>query len=186
MSNKHIAGLISLYLVAAIGFVPVSTAPTTYTNPVFWEDLADVDVFRVNDTYYYSASTMAFSPGAPILRSSDLINWEFVGHSVPTLSFNDPAAYNLEDGRQAYVKGVYASSLRYRASTDSWYWIGCVDYAGTYIYSASDPTAEWDWSQLSTHATTTVVSFLTTMTIFLLLMETQTLALRSCTTTSQK
>jgi beta-xylosidase len=53
----------------------------TYKNPVLWNDLADLDVFRVDDTYYYSASTMAFSPGAPILKSGDLVNWEFVSPS---------------------------------------------------------------------------------------------------------
>ncbi|MFC6078406.1 RICIN domain-containing protein, partial [Microbispora bryophytorum] len=42
---------------------------SSYSNPVLWEDLADIDVFRVDDTYYYSASTMHYSPGAPILRS---------------------------------------------------------------------------------------------------------------------
>ena len=58
---------------------------STFSNPVFWEDLADADVFRVGDTFYYSASTMHYSPGAPILRSYDLVHWEFVGHAVPSL-----------------------------------------------------------------------------------------------------
>lgn len=78
--------------------------PPTYTNPVLWEDLADIDIFRVNDTYYYSASNMAFSPGAPILSSKDLVNWEYIGHSVPRLDFGMPDAYSLDDGKQAYVQ----------------------------------------------------------------------------------
>jgi beta-xylosidase len=105
----------------------------TYTNPVLWNDLADLDVFRVNDTYWYSASTMAYSPGAPILRSGDLVNWEYVGHSVPRLDFGDPEAYSLEDGKQAYVRGIWASSMRYRPSDGIWYWIGCVDFKNTYV-----------------------------------------------------
>ncbi|WP_182910003.1 RICIN domain-containing protein, partial [Microbispora sp. H13382] len=28
---------------------------STYSNPVLWQDLADIDIFRVDDTYYYSA-----------------------------------------------------------------------------------------------------------------------------------
>ena len=51
-----------------------------FNNPVFFEDLADLDIRRVDNTYYYSASTMHYSPGAPILRSYDLVNWEFIGH----------------------------------------------------------------------------------------------------------
>ncbi|WP_169945447.1 RICIN domain-containing protein, partial [Microbispora sp. H11081] len=35
---------------------------STYTNPVLWDDLADIDIFRAGDTYYYSASTMHYSP----------------------------------------------------------------------------------------------------------------------------
>ena len=41
----------------------------TFTNPVVWQDFADGDIIRVGDAYYYSASTMHYSPGAPILRS---------------------------------------------------------------------------------------------------------------------
>lgn len=33
--------------------------------------------------------------------------------------------------------------MRYRKSDDTWYWIGCVDFNRTYIYTAWDPTAEW-------------------------------------------
>lgn len=120
-----------------------AAAQKTYTNPVLWNDLADIDVFRVNDTYYYSASTMAFSPGAPILTSKDLVNWQFIGHSVPRLDFGNATAYNLEEGEQAYVRGIWASSMRYRPSDGLWYWIGCVDFEDTYIYTASEPTGEW-------------------------------------------
>ena len=115
----------------------------TYTNPVLWLDLPDIDVFRVNDTYYYSASTFAMSPGAPLLQSKDLVNWEFVGHSVPYLDFGNSAAYSLEDGKQAYVDGIWASSVRYRESTGLFYWIGCINSSSTYIYTASDPAEEW-------------------------------------------
>ena len=51
----------------------------TFTNPVVWQDFADGDIIRVGDAYYYSASTMHYSPGAPILRSYDLVNWEYAG-----------------------------------------------------------------------------------------------------------
>ncbi|KAK0906624.1 hypothetical protein LTR57_017715 [Friedmanniomyces endolithicus] len=133
----------------AVGTAMISaqgnTANTTamYSNPILWEDLADLDVFRVNDTYYYSADSFAFSPGAPILKSYDLVNWEFIGHSIPTLNFSDPTAYSLEDGQQAYVRGVWASSMRYRPRNGKFYWIGCVDFNQSYVYSASDPTGEW-------------------------------------------
>ena len=114
--------------------------PTTYTNPVLWEDLADIDILRVDDTYYYSASTMHYSPGAPILRSYDLVNWEYAGHSVPVLDFS--SAYDLSGGR-AYVKGIWASFLNYRKSNRTFYWGGCIEFNRTYIYTATSVTGPW-------------------------------------------
>ncbi|EJD41599.1 Arabinanase/levansucrase/invertase [Auricularia subglabra TFB-10046 SS5] len=111
------------------------------TNPVLWEDLADLDIFRVGNTFYYSASTMAFSPGAPVLRSYDLQNWEFVGHSVPVLDFGP--TYNL-DGGQAYVKGIWASFCNFRPSNRLFYWGGCIrSDLKTHIYTASNVSAQW-------------------------------------------
>ncbi|KAH8807885.1 family 43 glycosyl hydrolase [Xylogone sp. PMI_703] len=120
-----------------------SRAPI-FSNPVLWEDLADLDVFRVDSAYYYSASTMHYSPGAPVLRSYDLINWEYIGHSLPTLGFPGLSTnYNLTNNQRAYVKGVYASSLRYRLSNGLWYWIGCIEYTHTYVYTAPSPSGPW-------------------------------------------
>ena len=116
----------------------------TFNNPVFWEDLADIDVFRVDDVYYYSASSMHYSPGAPVLQSYDLVNWEYVGHSVPTLDFLDNPAYNLTDGR-AYVEGIWASFLRHRRSNGLFYWGGCIQFTDTYIYTS--PSAVGPWTQ---------------------------------------
>ena len=117
-----------------------------YTNPVFWTDLADIDIMRVDDTFYYSASTMHYSPGAPILRSYDLVNWEFAGHSVPELDFPPQNNYNL-DGGHAYVKGIWASFLNYRPSDSLFYWGGCISGGGsTYIYTSPAPEGPWEQS----------------------------------------
>ncbi|KAJ7106983.1 putative xylosidase/glycosyl hydrolase [Mycena epipterygia] len=145
MRLLHLLSFISVAVSSAAASA-VSPRAATYTNPVFWEDLADLDIRRVNNTYYYSASTMHYSPGAPILRSYDLVNWEFIGHSVPALEFGDDGDYNLTTGR-AYVRGIWASTLNYRASNNLWYWMGCVDFAKTYIYTA--PSVTGPWTQVS-------------------------------------
>ncbi|KAF9869777.1 xylosidase glycosyl [Colletotrichum karsti] len=116
-------------------------AQSTFENPVIYEDLADLEVIRVNDTYYYTASTMHYSPGAPVLKSYDLVNWEFIGHSVPELIFGDK--YYLNGSGKAYVGGIWASSLQYRESNGLFYWYGCVQSGKTYIFTASDPAGEW-------------------------------------------
>ncbi|MET0414996.1 MAG: family 43 glycosylhydrolase [Actinoplanes sp.] len=115
--------------------------PSTYTNPVVWQDFADGDIIRVGDAYYYSASTMHYSPGAPILRSYDLVNWEFAGHSVPRLDF-DSGAYDLS-GARAYVKGIWASAFNYRPSNQTFYWLGCTEFNRTYVYTSASVGSGW-------------------------------------------
>ena len=117
-------------------------AARTFENPVLWEDLADIDILRVGDAFYYSASNMHYSPGAPILRSYDLVHWEYVGHSIPVLDFSP--AYDLNGGH-AYVGGSWASFLGYRKSEKTFYWGGCIGFAKTHIYTA--PAAEGPWSK---------------------------------------
>ncbi|KAI0137931.1 glycoside hydrolase family 43 protein [Hypoxylon sp. NC0597] len=113
----------------------------TFRNPVIYEDFADNDVSVGPDgLYYFSASNMHYSPGAPILKSGDLVNWEFIGHSVPSLDFGEK--YNLTNGH-AYRGGTWASTMRYRESNGLWYWIGCVDFWYTYVYTAKDVTGPW-------------------------------------------
>ncbi|MEE6309499.1 family 43 glycosylhydrolase [Plantactinospora veratri] len=131
---------------------PTTPPPTTppasgnYTNPVVWQDFADVEVIRVNDAYYMTASTMHYSPGAPVLRSYDLVNWEFVGHSVPSLAEFENNAYSMSGGR-AYVKGIWASTLGHRRSNNTFYWIGCTEFNRTYVYTAA--AAEGPWTKRS-------------------------------------
>jgi beta-xylosidase len=68
-------------------------------------------MIRVGDTYYMSSTTMHMSPGLPIMKSKDLVNWELVGYAYDTLGDNE--ALRLENGRNAYGAGSWASSLRY-------------------------------------------------------------------------
>ncbi|MBF9133769.1 family 43 glycosylhydrolase [Plantactinospora sp. S1510] len=123
-----------------------TSGPSSFSNPVVWQDFADVDIIRVDNAYYMSASTMHYSPGAPILRSYDLVNWEFAGHSVPSLADFENSAYNLSGGR-AYVKGIWASTLNYRRSNSTYYWIGCTEFNRTYVYTAT--TVEGPWQKRS-------------------------------------
>ncbi|KAH7106434.1 glycosyl hydrolase [Auriculariales sp. MPI-PUGE-AT-0066] len=126
------------------GFMALLPFARAFSNPVLYEDLADVDLRRYNDTYYYSASTMHFSPGAPILRSYDLANWEYIGHSVPQLA-DFGSKYTLSNGERAYIRGVWASWLIYVPANGKWYWGGCTDFWNTHVYasSGSDPAGPW-------------------------------------------
>lgn len=85
--------------------------PAGAMNPIIHADVPDMAMIRVGDTYYMSSTTMHLSPGLPIMKSQDLVNWELVAYAYDTLTDND--ALNLENGRNAYGAGSWASSLRH-------------------------------------------------------------------------
>ncbi len=94
---------------------PASAASSRATNPILHADVPDLAMIRVGDTYYMSSTTMHMSPGLPIMKSKDLVNWELVSYAYDTLVDND--AMNLANGRNAYGAGSWASSLRYHDGT---------------------------------------------------------------------
>ncbi len=83
----------------------------TATNPIIHADVPDISIIRVGDTYYMSSTTMHMSPGLPMMKSNDLVNWEILKYAYDRLGENE--ALNLEDGHNAYGQGSWASSLRY-------------------------------------------------------------------------
>ena len=48
--------------------------------------------------------------------------------------------YDLNGGR-GYVKGIWASTLNYRPSNSTFYWLGCIEFNQTYVYTAPPSTA---------------------------------------------
>lgn len=115
----------------------------TFSNPVKWEDLPDPEVIRVGRIYYMSVSSFAFSPGAPILQSSDLVDWQYIGHSVPELTFGERFYLDGKHGG-AYGKGIWASTLGHCKSNGLFYWYGPIQGTErTYIYTAKDPRGVW-------------------------------------------
>ena len=80
-------------------------------NPIIFADVPDMSMIRVGNVYYMSSTTMHMSPGVPIMKSKDLVNWQLVNYAYDTLASND--ALNLENGKSTYGRGSWASSLRY-------------------------------------------------------------------------
>ncbi|KAH7377886.1 glycosyl hydrolase family 43 protein [Pyrenochaeta sp. MPI-SDFR-AT-0127] len=119
-----------------------------FQNPIIYSDYPDNDVSVGPDgAFYFSASNFHYSPGAPILRSYDLVNWEPIGHSIPRLEFGD--GYDLPSGGRAYRGGTWASTLRYRKSNGLWYWIGCTNFWYTWTFTAKAPEGPWTKSAQS-------------------------------------
>ena len=75
----------------------------TAKNPIIFADVPDMSIIRVGNTYYMSSTTMHMSPGVPIMKSTDLVNWKLINYAYDTLVNND--AMNLENGKNTYGRG---------------------------------------------------------------------------------
>lgn len=80
-------------------------------NPVVYADVPDMSIVRADTTYYMSSTTMHMSPGVPVMKSSDLVNWELVNYAYDTLADIDDL--NLINGKNVYGRGSWASCLRH-------------------------------------------------------------------------
>lgn len=113
---------------------------TTFTNPVVYADVPDVDVIRVGSDFYMISTTMHLMPGVPIMKSKDLVNWEIISYVVPELK--DSPSYDLEGGN-VYGQGQWASSLRYHEGK-FYVFFATNRPQKTYIFSATDPAGKWE------------------------------------------
>ena len=114
-------------------------------NPVIFADVPDVSMIRVGDTYYMSSTTMHMSPGVPIMKSKDLINWKIISYAYDTLANID--ALTLSNGKNAYGKGSWASCIRYH--NDTFYVSTFSSTTGkTYIWSTGD-IEKGPWKEIS-------------------------------------
>jgi len=131
---KQIVPLLTAFIiVGSLGILPANAQNAR--NPIIHADVPDVSMIRVGDTCYMSSTTMHMSPGLPIMKSKDLVNWELLNYAYDRLGEND--ALNLENGRSAYGQGSWASSLRYH---DGVYYVSTFSSTTgkTYIFSTPD------------------------------------------------
>ena len=131
--------------------VPVSDFGKTFQNPIVRADFPDPDVIRVGDTYYMVSTTMHHFPGATILKSQDLVNWEYCAHPLAQLSSD--AGYTLLNNKNAYSSGMWACSMKYhngkfhilineKRPIDGWNLNG-------YLLTATNPEGQWTMKKLS-------------------------------------
>ena len=124
-----------------------------YRNPILNADFPDPDVIRVGDTFYMVSTTMFHFPGATILKSKDLVNWEYCAN--PLQQIDDNNAYNLLSGANHYAQGQWASSLNYSGGTFYLYFI-CygrdgVDQTKNILLTTTDPEGKWDMKYMDDH-----------------------------------
>ena len=132
-------------LLFIIVFSGLNAQNKTAVNPLIHADVPDISIIRVGETYYMSSTTMHMSPGVPIMKSTDLVNWEIVNYCYDTLE--DVDELNLDNGKSTYGSGSWASSIRYHKGK---YYVST--FAGTtgktYIYSTKN-IEKGPWKKVS-------------------------------------
>ena len=83
----------------------------TFTNPLFYDEFTDPDLIRVGTDFYMVASSMHAMPGLPLLRSKDLVNWEFVTYIFDRLDLGPD--FHLEGDKGIYGNGIWAPAIMY-------------------------------------------------------------------------
>jgi beta-xylosidase len=111
----------------------------TYTNPVIASDFPDPDVILVNDTYYMVNTTMFIFPGVTVMKSKDLVNWEYCSNAVQRFDFSK--CYDL-DCCSRYGHGQWATSLKY--NNGKFYLLFITLNEGGFICSATNPEGPWE------------------------------------------
>ena len=115
-----------------------------YINPVINGDFPDIDLIRVDDTYYMVSTTMFYVPGATILKSKDLVNWEYCAN--PLLQIVDNDAYSLLNFKHHYGQGMWASTLNYH-NGKFYFYFPCSTWSPdsrSILLTASNPEGKWD------------------------------------------
>ncbi|MCR2812420.1 glycoside hydrolase 43 family protein [Microbacterium sp. zg.Y1084] len=122
----------------------------TYRVPLLNSDVPDVSVERLpadqnaegRDIYYMISTTMHLSPGAPIMKSYDLVNWEIVNYVFDRADISD--SFSLRNGETSYGQGQWASSLRHHDG--KWYVaFNTNNLGGSYLYVTEDIDAgRWE------------------------------------------
>jgi beta-xylosidase len=146
MKKKEVI-IIGLMLMSSINIYTQRThsdnGDGTYTNPVIAADFPDPDVILVNDTYYMVTTTMFVFPGVTVLKSNDLVNWEYCSNAVPRFDFSP--CFNL-DGCNRYSHGQWATSIKY--NNGQFYLLFITLDEGGFICSSAKAEGPWEIKKL--------------------------------------
>ncbi|MBO5712277.1 MAG: family 43 glycosylhydrolase, partial [Acholeplasmatales bacterium] len=108
-----------------------------YTNPIIFGDYSDPDVIRYKNTYYMVASSFNHTPGVPVLKSKNLVDWKLINYvfdEIPFKRFHDVC----------HGDGAWAPSIRYHNGL--FYAIIPFPDEGIYISSTND-IENGNWSK---------------------------------------
>jgi len=142
--------ILSLTFIPVVSLISINAQRThsdngdgTFTNPVISADFPDPDVILVDDTYYMVTTSMFVFPGVTVLKSYDLVNWEYCSNAISRFDFSP--CYNL-DGCNRYSHGQWATSIKY--NNGKFYLLFITLDEGGFICSAEKAEGPWEIKQL--------------------------------------
>ena len=135
---------IALMLCVSAGVQAQNKNENMIDNPMLWADVPDPDIIRVGDTFYLVSTTMHLMPGAPVMASKDLKNWETVGYIFDKLTDSPKYDLSATEGT-VYGRGQWATSLKYHKG--KFYALLAPSEQGamgdTYIFTADKAEGPW-------------------------------------------
>jgi xylan 1,4-beta-xylosidase len=112
---------------------------TAFTNPIIPGFHPDPSVCRVGPDYYLVTSSFTYSPGVPVFRSSNLVDWGQIGNVL-----DRPRQLDLTATRDWSSLGIYAPTIRHH---DGRFWVVTTNVgssgATTFLVSGEDPAGPW-------------------------------------------
>ena len=107
-------------------------------NPILPGFYPDPSICKAGDTYYLVNSSFDYFPGIPLFKSTDLANWQQIGHVLTResqLSLKRQRAFPVS-------QGIYAPTIRYHEGR--FYVITTnMSTMQTFFTWTDDPTKEW-------------------------------------------
>ena len=127
--------------VATTALAKIVDTPEKYRNPVVYADAPDMGLCSDGKYYYMVSTTMHMMPGAPIMRSTDMVRWEIVSYVFDRIE--DSPAFSLEGegGKTVYGQGQWATSMRYHKGR-FYIWFVCNGFRG-FIFTADKAEGPW-------------------------------------------
>ena len=141
MKKCFIVLMLTLCYAKSNAQMPLQQVSTNYTNPIMWADVPDLSITRNDSNYYLISTTMHLMPGAPVMKSKDLVHWEFASYVFDSLY--DNSKYNLLAGT-VYGRGQWASSIRYNKGKYYVLFSPNDQPFSAYVYSTTNPSTKWD------------------------------------------
>ncbi|WP_218972231.1 glycoside hydrolase family 43 protein [Labilibaculum filiforme] len=108
-----------------------------FYNPILPGFYPDPSICKKGDDFYLVNSSFSFFPGIPIFHSTNITDWEQLGHVL-----NRPSQLNLDS--LGISQGVFAPAISFNKFNDTFYLIGTVvGGKNNFIVKTKDPAGKW-------------------------------------------